>query len=307
MKSTTFTFSDPSGNRLFAREWLPESGSPKAIIQVIHGLGEHSLRYEPFAEFFTGQGFGVLAYDHRGHGETDPDRLGYIPGEDGFHRMTKNILDFRNSTEQKYPNLPRILFAHSMGSFLTQRYMQLFDDRPAAIIYSGSSGKPPKSLAAGTALASLLSKLYGPGHKSEFIFWLTFYPYNSKFKPNRTKVDWISRDEEVVDQYFDDPFCGFVPTASFFKDFFKGLQSLHSHSPFADHDTDIPILLLSGADDPVSNMGEGVLELEQILRLDGVSDLSVKLYEGARHETINEINRDEVLNDLLTWINNALD
>lgn len=302
MKSTTFTFSDPSGNKLFARKWMSDPGKPKAIIQVIHGLAEHSLRYEPFAEFMTGHGFGVMAYDHRGHGQTDPEQLGYIPGEDGFHRMAKNILDFTNVVKQEYPDLPRVLFAHSMGSFLTQRYMQLFDDRPEAIIYSGSSGKPPKMLSIGEKLATMISTLKGNQHKSTLINTLTFKPYNSAFKPNRTYADWISRDNDVVDEYIRDPHCGFVPTVSFFRDFFRGLQTLHSHSPFADHDPDIPILLISGTKDPVSNMGKGVKELEQILRSDGVSNLTLKLYEDARHELINEINRDEVLDDLVDWL-----
>ena len=302
MESSTFTFSDLSGNTLFARKWMPDSQKPGAIVQIIHGLAEHSERYTHFAKFLTDLGYGVMAYDHRGHGETDPNQLGHIPNEDGFHRMTKNILDFSNVIKEEYPDLPKILFAHSMGSFLTQRYMQLFDDRPAGIIYSGSNGKPPVHLPAGIALSSVISKIYGPDYKSEFIHYITFKPYNDHFKPNRTVADWLSRDNQTVNSYIRDPKCGFIPSASFYNHFYRGLKTLHNHTPFASHDRDIPILVISGTQDPVSNMGKGIKNLVKILRGDGVSDLTVKLYDGARHELLNEINRDEVMDDIKEWI-----
>lgn len=302
MKSTSFTFTDPSGYLLYGRKWMPDDGKPIAIIQIIHGLTEHSKRYERFAEFLTGFGYGVMSYDHRGHGETDPDQLGHIPNEDGFHRMVKNIFDFTNRVKQEFPNQPKILFAHSMGSFLTQRYMQLFDDQPAGIIYSGSNGKPPKLLGAGIVLSSMFAKLYGSESKSLLIHGLTFKPYNAPFKPNQTEFDWLSRDENEVNAYEADPYCGFVPTVSFYNHFFKGLKALHKHTPFADHDRNIPILLISGKKDPVSDMGKGIRNLEQIYVKNGVFNLTIKLYDDARHELLNETNRDEVMMDVKNWI-----
>lgn len=306
MKSTTFTFTDPSGNRLFGRKWMPDDDKPSAIIQIIHGLAEHSKRYEHFAEFLTGYGYGVMAYDHRGHGETDPDRLGYIPNEDGFHRMVKNILDFTNRIKQEFPNQPRIIFAHSMGSFLTQRYLQLFDDQPAGIVYSGSNGKPSKLLPLGTALSSIIARIKGADYKSSVIHNLTLGAFNTPFKPNRTDVDWISRDQDTVDEYVEDPYCGFIPSVSFYNHFLKGIKSLHKHVPFSDHDLSIPILIISGEQDPVSDMGKGIEGLEQIFKSDEISDLTIKLYEGARHELLNEINRDEVMMDVKNWIDRVL-
>jgi len=286
---------------------MPDDEKPIAIIQIIHGIAEHCNRYQRFAELLTKHGYGVISYDHRGHGETDPDQLGYIPDEDAFHRMTKNILDFTNRVKQEFPNQPRILFGHSMGSFLTQRYMQLFDDQPNGIIYSGSNGKPPKLLGAGIALSSVIAKLNGPESKSQLIHDLTFKPYNSAFKPNRTQYDWLSRDEKEIDAYINDPFCGFLPSVSFYKYFFKGLKALHNHKPFADHALTIPILLVAGDKDPISDMGKGIKNLEQALKKSGVSDLTVKLYEGARHELLSEINRVEVMNDIKVWIERVLD
>lgn len=286
---------------------MPDDGKPTAIIQIIHGLAEHSKRYERFAKFLTGFRYGVISYDHRGHGETDPVSLGFIPNEDGFQRMVENIQDFTIRVNQEYPNQPKILFAHSMGSFLTQRYMQLFDDQPAGIIYSGSNGKPSKLLSVGTALSSTIWTLKGADYKSTFIHNLTFGAFNSPFKPNRTEVDWLSRDQKEVDAYVSDPLCGSTPSVSFYNHFFNGLKSLHNHTPFADHDLSIPIFIISGNQDPVSDMGKGIKNLEHIFKTDGVSDLTVKLYQGARHELLNEINRDEVMQDLKNWIDRVLD
>ncbi|MEX0660577.1 MAG: lysophospholipase [Balneolaceae bacterium] len=306
MITSSFTFTDPTGYRLFARKWMPNEDNPTAIVQIIHGLGEHCKRYERFAECLTDHGFGVVSYDHRGHGETDPDQLGYIPDVNGFHQMVENIHDFTIRVKQEFPNQPRILFAHSMGSFLTQRYMQLFDDQPAGIIYSGSNGKPSRLLPFGSLISSAIWRLKGADYKSSFIHNLTFKAFNTKFKPNQTDADWLSRDENEVDAYVNDPLCGFTSSVSFYKHFFEGLKSLHNHTPFADHNLSIPILVVSGDKDPVSNMGKGIQNLEQILKSNGVSDLTVKLYDGARHELLNEINRDEVMQDLKTWIDRIL-
>lgn len=184
--------------------------------------------------------------------------------------------------------------------------MQLFDDQPAGIIYSGSNGKPSKLLPIGRVLSSVISKGMGANYKSSIIHNLTFKAFNAPFKPNRTEVDWLSRDQKEVDRYIDDPYCGFTPSVSFYNHFFNGLKSLHKHIPFADHDVTIPILLISGDKDPVSDMGKGIKNLEQIFQKDGVSDVTVKFYDGARHELLNEINRDEVMSDVKMWIDRVV-
>jgi alpha-beta hydrolase superfamily lysophospholipase len=303
---TSFYISDAHQKKIHILKWVPDSGSTRGVVQIIHGLAEHAERYNLFAGFLNKNGFIVYAHDHRGHGKTDPYSLGYIESDDGFHTMVKNIEDVRSAISEDNPGLPLILFGHSMGSFLLQRYMQLYDQTPAGLIYSGSNGKPPASISAGILLSGLLIKLKGKEAKSPLLHGMTFGAYNKRFKHPRTDLDWLSRDPEMVDLYIDDPYCGFVSSTSFFHHFFKGLKTLHAHKPFADHDLSVPILVMSGGSDPVSNMGKGIRNLEKRLKKSGVTNLNVHLYENGRHEMLNEINRSEVMNDILAWIKKQL-
>ena len=287
-------------------KWTPESESPNGVVQIVHGLSEHAERYNHFANFLTRHGFAVYSHDHRGHGKTDPDSLGHIESTDGFHLMAENINDVYQHISSEYSDTPHILLGHSMGSFLVQRLMQISNLRPDGIIYSGSNGKPPAMLRVGIFLSKVISKMYGPDAKGELLFKMTFGSYNNHFKPIKTEVDWLSRDPEMVQLYADDPLCNAVPTASFFRHMFEGVQQLHSHRPFSDHNPNIPILILSGDSDPVSNMGKGIRNLEKLIIMSGVQDLQVLLYPGGRHEMLNETNREEVMNDILNWINRIL-
>lgn len=298
----TLTIRDHLNKNLHTVLWTT-SKKPSGIVLIVHGLAEHSERYNHVAGFLNSNNYHVIAYDHRGHGKTDPEQLGFIDHQDGFHLMVKNLHDVYHHVNEEYPTLPIIILGHSMGSFITQRFMQLYTVDPAAIIYSGSNGKPPATLRAGMLISSLLSKIFGKQTKSPFIDKLSFGVYNSHFKPNRTDYDWLSRDTAMVDLYFDDPFCGFICSNSFYYQLFKGIKDIHSHPNFADHNPDIPILILSGDQDPVSNMGKGIKNLERILKRSGVRDITTHLYPEGRHEMLNEINRDEVFEDLLQWIN----
>lgn len=297
----TMIVTDENGKDLFLRKWLPD-GTPKAVLQIIHGMSEHSGRYSHVGKFFSSKGFVVVAHDHRGHGKTDPDQLGHLDHNHGFDVLAENIHDIKSSVSSEYPEAPYIMLGHSMGSFCLQRYFQLFNDDADAIIYSGSNGKPPLMLNVGIWLSAFQKVLFGDDAKSPLIDRLSFGSYNNYFKPNRTRADWLSSDEDMVDLYLDDPYCGFIFTNSFYYALFKGLKVMHAHKPFAGHDKSIPVLLLSGDKDPVSNMGRGVKNLEKILRRSGVKTVDVKLYENGRHEMLNETNREEVLNDLLSWI-----
>lgn len=306
MKYSTFTFQNFDGKEIAGYRWTPDEGEPKAVMLLVHGMAEHCARYSHFAQFLNSHGFAVIGYDHPGHGQTDPENLGYINSEDGFHYMVQTVRDFMKVATDQFPGLPQVLFAHSMGTFLAQRYFQLYDDLPEAVIYSGGNGRPPAILQAGIWLSSLIVKIKGGASKSLFLNKLTFGEYNKKFKPARTEMDWLSRDEEQVDLYINDPLCGFICSASFYSDLFKGLKTLHSHTPFAGNSSDLPILLLSGESDPVSEMGKGIPRLEKALVSSGATKVQKKIYPGGRHEMLNEINRDEVISDILHWIKSAL-
>ena len=300
---TSFHITDAHRKKIHILKWDPDSGNSRGVVQIIHGLAEHAERYNHFARYLNERGFTVYAHDHRGHGKTDPNSLGYIDSNDGFHTMVKNIKDVRSAISDENPGLPLILFGHSMGSFLLQRYMQLYDHTPAGLIYSGSNGKPPASISAGMLLSRVLIKLKGKAAKSTLLHGMTFGAFNKRFKNPRTDMDWLSRDPDMVDLYIDDPYCGFVCSTSFFHHFFRGLKTLHAHRPFADHDLTVPILVVSGDSDPVSNMGKGIRDLEKRLKKSGVANVTVKLYENGRHEMLNETNRAEVMDDILQWLN----
>lgn len=295
---------DRTGKKLHVLKWTPDSDQVRGVVHIVHGLAEHSGRYHHVANFLNQNGFVVYAHDHRGHGKTGEDHLGHIDADNGFDLMVSGIADIQTEIQNNFTNLPVFIIGHSMGSFLLQRYLQITEKEPNGVIYSGSNGKPPPILGIGILIAKIISKIYGADAKSSLLHKMTFGAYNSHFKPAKTELDWLSRDPEMVQFYIDDPLCNAVPSASFFGSIFKGLKSVHSHEPFSDHSKDLPILIISGDNDPVSDMGKGIKSLEKLIRKSGITNLTVKLYEGGRHEMFNEINRDEVLNDLLNWLNN---
>lgn len=302
----SFTFTDKHGKDIYASHWVPDSAAPETVVQISHGMAEYGDRYDEFARFLNKNGIAAFAHDHRGHGMTDPDHLGFASEEGGFQLQVENIRDAAQEVEKLHPELPKILFGHSMGSFLVQRYMQLYNGRPAGIVYSGSNGVPSPFLNAGIALSWLLKTIQGPRKKSKIIRDLIFAPYNRRFKPNRTEKDWLNRDEAEVDKYIRDPLAGFTCTTSFFYDFLKGLKALHNHKPFAGHDPEIPVLLISGGADPLSDFGKGILSLQNLLASSGLKHIETKIYAGARHEVLREINKDEVHHDVLEWINRVV-
>ncbi|MCC5942266.1 MAG: alpha/beta hydrolase [Balneolaceae bacterium] len=304
MKSSS-ALKDSTGKSLYLYTWTPPR-KPVAAVQIIHGMAEHAGRYNQFANFLTKSGYVVIAHDHRGHGKTDPDQLGFVEEEKGFELLTENVHDVYQHLKETYPDLPVIMLGHSMGSFLLQRLLQTSEVHPDGIIYSGSNGKPPFTLHAGILISSILKKVFGADAKSPLLEKLSFGAYNKTFKPNRTEFDWLSRDNEMVDLYIDDPLCGFTCTTSFYYQLFTGIKAIHSHKPFADHSKEIPILVLSGDHDPVSNMGKGIKNLEKTIRNSGIHELDVQLYPGGRHEMLNETNREEVMVTILEWIHSKV-
>lgn len=306
LKKTSVPADD--GKEIFTRHWLAENASPAAILLIVHGMGEHSGRYKRFAEFLAERNIAVFGYDHRGHGQTspEPDQKGIINAEDRFHRMVQDIGWMREKLRTIYPDLPQFVFAHSMGSFLMQRHLQLTTDyAPAGVIYSGTSGGVSPLLPLGVILSSVISLLKGQNYRSELLRNMIFKPYNNAFKPTRTRHDWISSDPKEVDRYVADPDCGFTPTSSFLNHFFKGLGKTQKHKPFSGP-LSYPVLIIAGKEDPISNLTDGITKLQKKLSESGISRLDTKVYEGGRHEMLSERNRREVMGDIGNWIDQTL-
>lgn len=307
------TVPTPDNKHLHMVLWKPEASTPKGVLMIAHGLTEHSGRYSHVARFFTDRGFLVCAYDHRGHGMTDPDHHGFIDSNASsqFDLLAKDAIHVFTLLISRNPGLPVFVLGHSMGSFLAQRMMQLIpqdeNDLPAGLLYSGSSGKPPLTLYAGRFLSKWIMKRKGPAYRSRLIHNLVFGRFNKPFEPAQSEFDWLSRDKDMVQLFMDDPACGFVPSVSFYHHFFSGLLKLHSYHPFAGASVRTPILIIGGDRDPVSDKGKGLKELKRLLNRTGNADrVDLRVYQGARHEPLNEINRDEVLMDIHSWISSVL-
>ncbi|MEO7132114.1 MAG: lysophospholipase [Dermatophilaceae bacterium] len=308
MQASSFPVTTPDGTALHVNRWLPD-GPPKAIVQIAHGMAEHSDRYERFAEELTAAGYAVYANDHRGHGKTavTPDAVGYFADQRGFETVVEDMHRVTEQARKEQPDLPLFLIGHSMGSFLSRSYAARFGRGLAGLILSGTAGDPGALGKVGLGLALLQGRLRGRRHPSGLLDTLTFGQYGSAFKPNRTKFDWLSRDEAEVDKYIADPKCGELFTAGFFADLLGGLASINNDATVSRVPKGLPIHLMSGSRDPVGDNGKGVTQVADQFRRLGVTDVTVKLWPDGRHEMLNEINRDEVSAELIAWLDAHLE
>ncbi len=306
MESSTLAVSANDGTSLHTYRWLPD-GPPRAIVQLAHGMAEHASRYERFAQALTGAGYAVYANDHRGHGQTaSAADHGYFADHDGFNTVVTDMSTLSEFAQAEHPGVPLVLFGHSMGSFLSRAYAAQHGARLAALVLSGTGGDPGPLAAVGKRVAGVQARLRGRHHPSGLMDKLTFGQFNSKFKPNRTAFDWLSRDDAEVDKYVADPLCGNVFSAAFYADLLGGLQQINSSSAFAAVPRDLPILVMSGELDPVGDNGKGPREVADKYRKAGVTDVTTTIYPEGRHEVLNDSNRDEATADVLAWLDQHL-
>ncbi|KGN37522.1 alpha/beta hydrolase [Knoellia subterranea] len=302
MESSTVAISAADGTPLHTYRWLPD-GPPRGIVQIAHGMAEHAARYERFAHALTGAGYAVYANDHRGHGQTASSAdHGYFADRDGFATVVADMGSVSEFAQAEHPGVPLVLFGHSMGSFLSRAYAAQHGARLAGLVLSGTAGDPGPLAAVGKRVAGLQARVRGRHHPSGLMDKLTFGQFNGAFKPNRTAFDWLSRDEDEVDKYIADPLCGNVFTSAFFVDLLGGLQQINSAGAFAAVPRDLPILVMSGELDPVGEDTKGPIGVADKFRKAGVSDVTTTIYPQARHEILNETNRDEVTADVLGWL-----
>jgi alpha-beta hydrolase superfamily lysophospholipase len=302
MQSTTTTVTASDGIPLHTHRWLPD-GDAKAVVQIAHGVSEHSARYARLAEALTSAGYAVYAGDHRGHGETASaaDR-GYFADRDGWDAVVADLRAVTRFAQDEHPDLPVFLLGISMGSFLARSYV-IEDSRDlAGLVLSGTAGDPGLLGRGGMALAKALVLTRGSRHVSPALDRLSFSRFNAAFKPIRTDHDWLSRDEAEVDRYAADPHCGDIPTVGLYIDMVGGLIAVNDRRKVARVRRDLPILLLSGDKCQVGANGRGPREVREQYASVGVVDVTCTLYPDARHEIFNETNRDEVTADLITWL-----
>jgi len=303
MQSTTLTVTASDGLALHTHRWLPE-GAPKAVVQIAHGMAEHSARYARLAEALTSAGYAVYAGDHRGHGATASKAdHGYFADQDGWDTVVADLRAITDVAREESPGLPVFLLGHSMGSFLSRAYVIEDSRELSGLVLSGTAGDPGLLGKVGGLVAHTEARLRGRRHVSTLLDTLTFGQYNAAFKPNRTDFDWLSRDEAEVDLYVADELCGNTFTSGFFADLLGGLGVINDRRQVARVRRDLPILLVAGGADPVGDSGKGVRAVAAQYESVGVADVTCTIYPDARHEIFNETNRDEVTADVVAWLN----
>lgn len=294
--------SSDGAHRCYAREWLPE-GTPRAVVQIVHGVAEYVGRYAAFASWLAGKGFVVVGEDHLGHGKTaDNEKFGYFGPKNGWELVVKDVRRLRELEGEKYPEIPYFILGHSMGSFLTRTYLIDYPGTVTGAILSGTGQESALTVGGGKLLCGLICLTKGPDAHSSLVHDMALGAYNRKFAPNRTSSDWISRDEKVVDRYLQDPLCTFMPTVGMYRDMMGGLQYIGSPKNLKKMYKTTPIYFFSGSRDPVGQDGRGVEKVADLFRAAGCTDVTVKLYPDGRHEMLNELNKMEVYQDILSWL-----
>ncbi|MCL2066377.1 MAG: lysophospholipase [Treponema sp.] len=312
VRNDTWLESD-DGTRLSLIRWSPSDpeGKPAAILHIIHGMAEHAQRYERLAAKFAQVGIETWAADQRGHGKTaNPDinkpgrggLLGHCADNDGFLRVTRDIHIINSEIIRLRPGVPVFLLGHSWGSFIAQSYIEEHSSGLAGCILSGTRGPDGFKVRAGVPAMTALAFFCGQRKGSKIAKAMADGSYNNSFKPNRTEFDWLSRDEKEVDAYVRDPLCGFLCSSGFYRDLARGLFRIHQPRALAGINPNLPVYIFSGNADPVGDMGASPTALVNAYRSLGLCDLEFVLYPGARHEPFNEINREEVTDNLLSWI-----
>lgn len=279
--------------------------APKAVVVIAHGMAETIVRYHDFAEFLVAGGMVVYGYSHRGHFETagTVERLGYI-GEDGWRKMAADLGTVIEMAKIAYPNVPVYVFGHSMGSYVTRTYLVDNPDKIHGIVLSGTGFPAKLELQAASQIAKFERLLKGKDKPSKLMDKMSFGSFNKSFAPNQTGFDWLSTDLKQVQKYIDDPWCGQIHPASFFEDMARNLvRVLYVEPPKPKKQ--LPMLVMSGALDPVGQMGKGVKQSADFYKKAGYQ-VDLKLYEKGRHEMLNEVNRQEVFADLLKWFTEHL-
>ena len=289
--------------RIHAIEWFPE-GSPKAVLQLCHGMCEFADRYDAFARFLAGNGFAVAGNDHLGHGRsvTDASRLGFFAEKDAGRCLLEDMHTLRRIESERFPGLPYFLLGHSMGSFLVRQYIARYGEGLSGAVIMGTGSQPVPALLGGKALCRLTSLFGGREKRSRLLRYIAFGSNNKRFEPARTKNDWLTKEEGVVDAYNENPLCTFSFTVNGFETLFASIGDSQKADTVARVPKDLPLLFVSGEEDPVGAFGSGVEKAFRLYEDAGARDVRMKLYPGDRHEILNETDRETVYEDLYQWL-----
>ena len=303
-----FYFNSSTGkNKIHARMCVPDA-EPRAIVQIIHGIAEYIDRYDEFMSFLADNGIIAVGTDHLGHGKSieSEEQTGFFAYDNGWDYVVRDEEVLRLAMHENYPELPIIVFGHSMGSFMTRTLLIRYPDAFNAAIISGTGNQGAALVNGGLFMGNLVTGLKGAHHYSKFLNNLAFGSYNKIYENPKTEYDWLSRDEANVQKYIDDPLCGFIPSCSLFRDMMTGVKFITNKKNLTAMNKDMPVYFMSGDMDPVGECGKGVQKAYNNFLEAGMKDVSIKLYPGGRHEMLNEINKDEVYTDILACLGSKI-
>jgi alpha-beta hydrolase superfamily lysophospholipase len=286
--TSELSYKSADGTKIVAYRWEPEDAAPRAAIQLTHGMGEHARRYDHVARALNEAGFVVYAQDHRGHGASgDPDAYGDL-GEGSWTALVDDIGLLSSKIRADHPDLPLILLGHSMGSFAVQQYLLDHSADVDGVVLTG------------TAAIDMLEPALDLDQPLDLAM------FNAPFEPARTDYDWLSRDEAIVDAYIADPACGFGIDTGSAKLMFAGARRLADPAKVAAMRSDLPVYIAVGEADPVNGGLALLTPLTDRYQAAGLTDMTIRTYPGARHEILNEINRDEVIAELTGWLDRVV-
>lgn len=297
-----FWYDSKGAGKIHGCRWTPEE-SPKAVVQIVHGIAEFIERYDEFAAYLNGLGFLVVAEDHMGHGQSVGENgiQGYFHG--GWFTAVEDTMTLLRETQAAYPDIPYVLFGHSMGSFMARTILCKYPDSGiSAAVICGTGWQPAALLPPVTRFIEAVCRKDGEDKPSAFLENLVFGSYNKRVEHPRTAYDWLSRDAKIVDAYIAHPMCGFTPTAGLLREMMKGLTYIEKPAHLEAMKKDLPVFFVAGGDDPVGSYGKGVRHTVSQFRKAGMTDVSCRIYPLCRHEILNEINRQEIFEDICGWI-----
>ncbi|GHU99015.1 hydrolase [Spirochaetia bacterium] len=283
---------------LFSRVWADEA--PKAVLQIAHGMAEHSERYTEFATLLAENGYAVCMEDHAGHGPHTKNK-GFFAEKDGWLSVVNDMKGLMDEVTAQYPGLPVFLMGHSMGSFLARSYIVRYGDELSGCILSGTMGPNP-ILKVAKLLSAITAVCKGKRAEAKLIGAITGGANQGKFKNEGSPFAWLTTEKAEVQKYEDDPFCGFVFTVAGYGDLFDGILEITAPGWANRVPKSLPVYIYSGEDDPVGDYGKGVKQVFEALKACYVEDVEIKLYRGGRHEMHNEVNKQEVYADVLAWL-----
>lgn len=294
-------------NKIHTVVWKPE-GEIRGIVQLSHGMTEYVNRYSELAKYLNRKGLLVAGNDHMGHGKSveNEQGWGYFTKKNPSKKTVEDMYHLTRILKKHYPNKPYILLGHSMGSFMARRYAMTYGKGLNGLILVGTGNQARGSVLFGLGLVRLIGIFLGEKYRSKKVYKIVFGAYQKGCSSARTEYDWLSRNEGNVDRYRKDPACTFLFTLNGYRALFSTINYIEKKKNIKKIPVNLPVLFVSGEEDPVGNYSKAVKEAYRIYKDSGIKDVEIKLYPKDRHEVLNEVDRYEVYKNIGDWIKDRI-